>query len=336
VGAAYQVLMTLLPQQANLFNEGLEQCLEEIKKKPIKEMLGFEFGKSIADQILALRENDGSDDNTPYNPPSGDYVWHSDPPNHIAIGANWGKVKPFAISSVSDFAPNGLDGTVGTDRYIQDIEEVRTLGARNNTNLTTITRNADQTEIAHFWAYDRADTFRPYGQLNQIAQEIALREDNSLMKNARLFAQLNIALADAAIVAWDMKYKMTQPRPDYVIAGGIAANDGIDATVGDPDWQPLLNTPPFPDYISGHSVFGGAFAGVLRNFYGDDYQFTAVSQELPGVTRNLTFSDAAFEDAISRVYGGIHVREATVDDALPTGLAVGNFVATNLFQPLHG
>jgi membrane-associated phospholipid phosphatase len=121
-----------------------------------------------------------------------------------------------------------------------------------------------------------------------------------------------------------------------VIAGGFAANDGIEATVGDPDWQPLLSpTPPFPDYISGHSTFSGAFAGVLTNFFGDNYEFTAVSQELIGTTRTYgSFYEAAYEDAISRVYGGIHVRESSVTDALPTGLNIGNFVAQNLFQPI--
>ncbi|HBY80046.1 MAG TPA: phosphoesterase, partial [Cyanobacteria bacterium UBA11148] len=221
--------------------------------------------------------------------------------------------------------------------YTQEIEEVRLFGGKNNTNVTTIARSDDQTEIAIFWAYDRADTFRPYGQLNQITQEIAVREGNTLGENARLFAQLHIALADAAIVAWRAKYEEMQPRPDDVIAEGFAANDGIEATVADPDWEPLLApTPPFPDYISGHSTFGGAWAGVLTNFFDNpNYEFDAVSQELPDIIRHYnSFYDAAFDDAISRVYGGIHVREATVTDALPTGLAIGEFIAQNLFVPV--
>ena len=163
-----------------------------------------------------------------------------------------------------------------------------------------------------------------------------MREENTLPENARLFAELNVALADGAIVAWDAKYngKVIQPRPDDLITGGFAEKKGISGTVTDPEWEPLLNpTPPFPDYISGHSTFGGAFAGVMTNFFGENYSFTAVSQEMPGVTRTYnSFYDAAYDDAISRVYGGIHVREATIDDALPTGFAIGNFVAQNLFK----
>jgi hypothetical protein len=118
-----------------------------------------------------------------------------------------------------------------------------------------------------------------------------------------------------------------------LITGGFGQQHGISGTVTDAEWAPLLPTPPFPDYISGHSTFGGAFAGVMTNFFGENYSFTAVSQEILGVTRTYnSFYDAGFDDAISRVYGGVHVREATVDDALPTGLAIGNFVAQNLFK----
>jgi CARDB len=337
--AAHRMLVKLLPEQTEMFDEQLDRTMNEISGSFSSKKAGLSFGRSITNQILDLRKNDGWDDNSPYVAPDGDYVWHpatDGPTAGVAVGSNWGKVTPFAIGSVEDFAPDGVDGLPGTDQYAQEIEEVRTLGGKENTELTTITRTDDQTEIAVFWAYDRADTFRPYGQLNQIAEEVAVREDNSLADNARLFAQLNIALADAAIVAWDAKYEYTQPRPDDVIAEGIAANDGMDATVADPDWDPLLGpTPPFPDYISGHSSFGGAFAGVMTNFFGDDYGFTAVSQELPGVTRHYdSFYDAGYDDAISRIYGGIHVREASITDALPMGYSVGEYVAQNLLTPV--
>lgn len=97
-----------------------------------------------------------------------------------------------------------------------------------------------------------------------------MREENTLPENARLFAELNVALADGAIVAWDAKYngKVIQPRPDDLITGGFAEKKGISGTLTDPEWEPLLNpTPPFPDYISGHSTFAGAFAGVMTNFF---------------------------------------------------------------------
>ncbi|MDJ0559812.1 MAG: vanadium-dependent haloperoxidase, partial [Microcystis sp. M53599_WE4] len=219
------------------------------------------------------------------------------------------------------------------------IEEVRLYGGLQNTDLTTTLRNADQTEMTVFFAYDRADTFRPYGHLNQIAQGIAVDEGNTLQDDASLFAALNTALADAVIIAWKEKYTELQPRPDDIIAGGFAANDGIASTVGDPDWKPLLselmgvNSPPFPDYMSGHSAMGGAFAGVMTEYFGDNYVFSAVSQELPGVVRDFdSFYEAGMEDALSRIYGGVHVSEACTD-SFEMGLAVGEFVAANFFQP---
>lgn len=333
-GAAHHALVGLLPGQKALFDTQLSKSLAEINRSDRAKTAGVAFGESVAAQILELRANDGYDNNTPYTPPSGNYVWRPGP-DGVAVGPNWGGVTPFAIPSIEGFSPDGLDGTLGTDLYAEEIEQVRLLGAKQNTDLTTVTRTPDQTEIALFWAYDRADTFRPYGQLNQITQEVAVREGNTLAGNARLFAQLGIALADAAIVAWDVKYKVVQPRPDDVITGGIAANDGRNDTVSDPDWQPLLPTPPFPDYISGHSIFGGAFGAVMTDFFGDNYEFTAVSQELPGVTRTYgSFNQAAFDDAISRVYGGIHVLEASVTDSLPTGRNIGNFVVNNIAQPI--
>ena len=337
--AAHKALVTLLPNQTALFDRQLALSLAKINDTPQAEADGVAFGNFVADTIIASRANDGSTNNAPYVPPAGDYVWRPNTEGAnvgVAVGANWGKVKPFAIPNTAAFAPNGLDGLPGTDRFVQELEEVRQLGAKQSTANTTVTRTPDQTEIAVFWSYDRPDTFRPYGQLNQIAQEVAMREETSVPENARLFAELNVSLADAAIVAWDAKYngKVIQPRPDDVITGGFAAKNGISGTVTDTEWEPLLNpTPPFPDYTSGHSTFAGAFAGVMTNFFGENYSFTTVSQEMPGVTRTYnSFYDAAYDDAISRVYGGIHVREATVDDALPTGLAVGNFVAQNLFK----
>ncbi|NCS22812.1 MAG: vanadium-dependent haloperoxidase, partial [Microcystis aeruginosa G11-06] len=290
-----------------------------------------------------------SNNNTPFTPPPGDYVWRpetSGPTAGVAVGANWGGVDAWTIGDIDQFVADNqldvtLDGRPDTNPtlYAQEIEEVRLYGGLENTAVTTTLRNADQEEMAVFWAHDRADTFRPYGHLNQIAQKIAVSEGNTLQEDASLFAALNTALADAVIVAWDAKYTELQPRPDDVIAGGFAANDEICDTVDDPNWKPLLselmgvNSPPFPDYLSGHSAMGGAFAGVMTHYFGDDYVFSTVSQELPGVVRNFdSFHQAGMEDAISRIFGGVHVREACID-SFDMGLAVGNFVAENFFQP---
>ncbi|MFB2805626.1 CARDB domain-containing protein [Microcystis sp. BLCC-F209] len=350
VGAAYRVLSTQLSGQNNLFLQQVANSRAEILDSATAESRGFNFGILVGNQSLNLRANDGSNDNTPFTPPSGAYVWRpetSGPTAGVAVGANWGGVDTWTIGDIDQFVSQNqidvtLDGRPDTNPtlYAQEIEEVRLYGGLQNTALTTTLRNADQTEMAVFWSYDRADTFRPYGHLNQIAQGIAVDEGNTLQKDASLFAALNTALADAVIVAWKEKYTELQPRPDDIIAGGFAANDGLASTVGDPNWKPLLsplmgvNSPAFPDYMSGHSAMGGAFAGVMTEYFGDNYVFSAVSQELPGVVRNFdSFHEAGMEDAISRLYGGVHVREACID-SFNMGLAVGEFVATNFFQPI--
>jgi hypothetical protein len=352
VGAAYRVLSTQLSGQNSLFSEQLSNSLAEIQGSATAKNRGFNLGILIANQSLNLRANDGSNNNTPFTAPSGAYVWRPEtvgPTAGVAVGANWGGVTPWTIGNINQFVSQKQLDVILNGRpdnpndqgalYAQQIEEVRLYGGLQNTDITTTLRNANQTESAIFWAYDRADTFRPYGQLNQIAQEIAVREGNTLAKDASLFAALNTAQADAVIVAWKEKYTELQPRPDDVIAGGFAANDGIAATVGDPNWKPLLsplmgvNSPPFPDYMSGHSAMGGVFAGVMTKYFGENYVFSAVSQELLGVVRNFTsFYEAGMENALGRIYGGVHVREACTD-SFEMGLAVGNFVAANFFQP---
>ncbi len=349
VGAAYRVLSTQLSGQSSLFLQQVANSRSEILDSATAESRGFNFGILVGNQSMNLRANDGSNDNTPFTAPPGDYVWRpetSGPTAGVAVGANWGGVDTWAIGDINQFvSENNLDVTLegrpdtNPTLYAEEIEEVRLYGGLQNTDLTTTLRNADQTEMAVFFAYDRADTFRPYGHLNQIAQGIAVDEGNTLQDDASLFAALNTALADAVIIAWKEKYTELQPRPDDIIAGGFAANDGIASTVGDPDWKPLLselmgvNSPPFPDYMSGHSAMGGAFAGVMTEYFGDNYVFSAVSQELPGVVRDFdSFYEAGMEDALSRIYGGVHVSEACTD-SFEMGLAVGEFVAANFFQP---
>jgi PAP2 superfamily len=344
-GAAHYILTLLYPNEAAMLDVQRDRSLAEAGTSN-----GFDFGRSIAQAVMASPQATAlsvtdPDLGYPYTAGAGDYIWHYDPLNNYAVGAGYGEdAIPFAIPDSDTFAPI-FDTAFNSDQYAQEIEEVRLAGGKQNTATTTLNRTADQTELTFFWAYDRADTFRPYGQLIQIAQETAIREGNTIAENARLFLQLNLALADSAITAWDSKYTHNQPRPNDVIAGRIdevtglpvapmAATDGRPDTIADPDWESLLPTPPFPDYISGHSTFGGAFGTVMTDFFGDNYAFTAVSQELIGTTRTFSsFNQAGFEDAISRLYGGVHIREAVLD-AVGTGQAIANYVVNNIAQPV--
>jgi membrane-associated phospholipid phosphatase len=192
------------------------------------------------------------------------------------------------------------------------------------------TRSAEQSLIALFWA-DGAGTETPPGHWNSIAQTVAISLGNTMEQNARLFALLNVAMADAAICAWDAKYADDFWRPVTAIRNGDF--DGNPATVGDPAWSSFITTPPFPSYVSGHSTFSAAASTVLAMFYGtDNIAFVTESDFLPGVTRSFaSFSAAAREAAVSRLYGGIHYRHDN-EDGLAAGVEIGEWTFAHVMQ----
>jgi hypothetical protein len=356
VGAAQRILSLELPGESSLIQAEYALSLQSLAGSAESIQAGLAFGAGIADQIRALRANDGSANTTTYTPPSGGlpgYVWmpaETGPTEDVALGPNWGSVTPWVISSPDDFSSDGLQcrPDVDLDLYAQQLNEVRLYGGLANTSITTLERSPDQTEIALFWAYDRTDTFRPYGQLLEIAMDVALDQETSLVTNAKLIASLSLSMADAVICAWKEKYDNVQPRPWDLITGSFSDTDGSALTVRDQNWQSLLSSingvqsPPFPDFLSGHSVMGGTFASVMSHFFGDNLTFDATSQELPGVVRSFngfidgegvarnSFYEAGLEDAISRVYGGVHIREAC-EDSFDVGLNVGAAVVQNLW-----
>jgi membrane-associated phospholipid phosphatase len=323
--AAFQTLSDLFPSQRSEFARQLARSLAEVPDGSA-ENNGILIGQIIADELLIARLNDNSAGaQDAYTPPTGVYTFESPRVDNWVALPGWGNVTPFAIPSVRDrrFQLNGPPA-FGSTQYANELNQVQNLGGINSVN-----RTADQSEVAVFWAYDRPDTFRPPGQWNQIAEEVSLRSGTSLLANARLFALMNIAQADAGIAAWATKYQFNQPRPISVIHE-LAALDGLANTSIDPNWQPFLNTPPFPDYVSGHSTFGAAAAGVLAAFYGNNYSFTTSSQEIPGTFRTFrSFQEAAAENGISRIYGGIHVQSANLDGQA-LGYQVASYVVNNL------
>ena len=136
----------------------------------------------------------------------------------------------------------------------------------------------------------------PPGQWNRIARSAAAGRKLSLVENARLYALLNVAMADAAMICWECKYRCDLWRPVSAIRAA------------DPTWTPLLPTPPFPAYTSGHSSFCGSAAEALAAYFKtDEVEFSSTADDLPGVTRSFkSFTAAAEEAGISRIYGGIH------------------------------
>jgi hypothetical protein len=339
VGAGYTVLSALFSEQVDTFNLQMEKSLGEIADGQA-ESDGFAYGQAVARQLLALHENDLSvaDPDTDYQFIPEDEIagrpgWKPSE-NGLAVGSGYGEdAVPFAIPSSDAFVPDGPE-EINNDEYVAEYEEVRKKGANADTDLTKIERTEYETNTGLFWDLDRSDSYRPPNQWNQIAEEVAVREGNSLAENARLFAKLNISIADAVIVAWDTKYTYRNPRPETYIKE-IGGSDNRPETVGDPNWEPNIATPPFPDYISGHSTIGGAAAPVLAEFFGANTRVPVVSPDLPGETRYYdSFQDAAIENAQSRIFGGVHFKSASVGEAVPTGNRIGDFVVDNILQPV--
>jgi hypothetical protein len=323
--AAHTVLAALFPDNASEFDALYAATLAGIRPGP-KKLLGVEWGRRVAQQILAWRARDGSDASVVTPTGSGPGVWVPTPPALAPyLLPQWGNVVPFAMPSSSFFRPNGPT-RLNTPAWTSDYTEVRAYGA-----ATGSLRTLEQSDVAFFWA-DGPGTETPPGHWNIIAATVATQLKNNVKDNARLFALLNIALADAAICAWDAKYTYNFWRPVTAIRSGDG--DGDSVTSGDRDWASFLPTPPFPDYVSGHSTFSGAAAGVLQLFFKNDrIAFDSTSDGLPGVIRHFTsFSAAADEAAVSRLYAGIHFRTANVD-GLKAGFEIGRWTVGHHLRP---
>jgi membrane-associated phospholipid phosphatase len=322
--AAHLVLVQLYPAQQATFDAAYNNALAAIGNKP-KQRAGIAWGELVANTILTVRANDGAAEVVTYIPGNRPGDWQPTPPAFAsALLPQWPGVKPFAMTSGSQFRPSvppGLRSAV----YAFDFNLTKQLGSKDSTR-----RTAEQTAIALFWA-DGAGTVTPPGHWNVIARDVAAQRGNTMEQNARLFALLNIAEADAAIIAWDCKYAYNFWRP--ITAIRAAALDGNSATDPDPAWTPLLVTPPFPEYISGHSTFSGAAATVLEAFFGaDNIPFTTTSKDLPGVSRSFkSFWEAAAEAGISRIFGGIHFMSAN-QQGLFCGACLGGYVMDNFLE----
>ena len=232
-------------------------------------------------------------------------------------------MSPFAAKSGSQFRAEGPPA-LSSDQYAADYNEVKSVGALNST-----TRTPDQTEAALSWAAENAQI-----TWNNIARIAAAAQPNSLSENARLFALLNLAIADTSIAVMDAKYTYNFWRPREAIHAGDV--DGNANTIADPTWTPLNYIGVHPDYTSQHAAVGGTAAKVLARFFeSDDFSFTITTIGAPGgVVRSYdSFSRAAEENMHSRVWLGAHFRTAC-QDGLKQGKHVADYVMHHFLRPI--
>lgn len=324
--AAHDTLVALYPQQQAEFDDALRESLAGIPRGPRNR--GVAVGREVAETTMAWRVEDGAQlADPPYEAGTLPGEHRPDPlhPGQGYLGVGWQRVLPFAMpDAVSmDVAP---PPALTSREYTRAYNEVKAIGAENST-----VRTPEQTIIAIFWGYDGSPGLgTPPRLYNQFTRTLAMQQGNSMVENARLFALVNIAMADAGIGSWRTKYEENLWRPIVGIREGDA--DGNPRTRGDADWRPLgapcsngcgavTNfTPNFPAYTSGHATFGAAAFRTLAHFFGTDrLRFSFTSDEYNGVTRDQfgnvrpvvtrtynSFSQAAEENGQSRIYLGIH------------------------------
>lgn len=298
---------------------------------------GIALGQAAAAAIVALRMGDGSD--TPlldfsYQQGSAPGEYRFTPGFDFVFAPGWANVTPFVLHSSSQFRA-GPPYRVQSAKYADELNEVKALGGDGITTPTI--RTTEQTMIGLFWLESS-----PL-QWNRIARSVADSRGLGMWESARLFGLLNLALADGYIGSWETKFHYRYWRP--VTAIQTADTDGNPDTSGDQAWTPLQVTYPMPDHDSAHSVEGSAAAEVLARFFGsDDIAFDACSLSLPTGSQCAdaapawrsysSFSQAAEENAVSRIYVGIHFRRAS-EEGLQHGRKIGRRAVTLFLRPVN-
>jgi membrane-associated phospholipid phosphatase len=316
--AAHEVLVKLYPNFQATLDDQLQRALAQLANAGRAD--GSQIGNTVADRILALRANDGS--NAPpipyvFGTAPGDY--QSTPPNFPKQPqfTHWSRVTPFALESANQFRPGGPP-KLTSDRYADAFDQVKSLGIANSTTAT-----ADEALTGRFWN----GAIQNYW--NEIAQTASLAHNLTTAENARLFALLNLSFADSVIAFYDAKYTYNFWRP--VTAIRAAATDGNPETEDDLNWLPeVTNTTPDPSYPGAHAVISAAGSEVLTSFFRKrHFAFDVTSEVLPGVTRSFTSFPAAAEEAtLSRIFAGVHfVFDLTTGQRL--GDDVADFVVDN-------
>lgn len=327
-GAAHEALVVLFPAQKAMLDQRLAETLAEISDdgdgRGRSIARGLAWGKTVADEILAWRAGDGfTAVLAPYVPTPAPGRWQPTPPAFAPpLFRQFATMTPFALVSPSQFLP-APPPPLTSARYARDFNEVKALGS-----MASTTRTPWQAETAVFWQSDS-----PAAIWNRIADDLAEARDAPLLRNARVLALMDIALADATIAIWNAKNTFDTWRP--ITAIQQAATDGNPDTSTDPGWTPLMTTPAFQEYPAGHPGVSNAAASVLASFYGNDTAFTATSAGSSAVRGFTSFSSAVAQVEDARVWGGIHFRFAC-ETAADMGAAVANYVERTQLLRVRG
>jgi PAP2 superfamily len=283
------------------------------------------YGEAVAAAMQVYADSDGQSEcylkNFPadYVPPVGDGRWVPTAPAFSkALQPYWGQVRPFLSTNVADTQPVGhpVFSSQTSSNFFVEASEVYVV----TTHLTP-----EQKAIAHYWSDDPGKTGTPPGHSISILSQVLAKDNADLAVAAEAYAKVGMGVHDAFIACWKCKYTFNLMRPITYIQQYIA-----------PGWTTLLTTPPFPEYISGHSVQSGASFQVMTDMFGTNYALTDRTHEartdIDGSPRSFnSFFEMANEAAESRLYGGIHFR-AAIKDGLVQGKKIGRNITSLKFK----
>jgi hypothetical protein len=280
---------------------------------------GVKLGEAVAARVLEARANDGSNAPDDYRPRTtpGVYVATS-----IMRGPMWPRVKPFAMTSPSQFRP-GPPIALDSKEWATDFNEIKDYGGRNSAK-----RTAQQAETARFWLVAGPVGYHPF------LRQLVTARQLGVVESARFMALAGIAINDALIAVLDAKYHYNFWRPITAIRNGD--NDGNPATDREATWQPIANTPMHPEYPCAHCIQSGSVAGVVKAVFGtaDIPEIALTSPTAPGVTRRWTNMNALTEEiASARIWAGFHYRFST-RVGTDMGLRIGDYVVKRAMQPI--
>jgi hypothetical protein len=321
VAAAHKVLVTYSPYAQATLDAAYATALAQIPNGKAKTR-GVAFGTLAADNLIAMRTNDGRNAPVLFTQPPAPGVWRPTPPAFQPMAVPWmGGVTPLLVRSGAQFGEPGPPPAMTSAQYTRDFAEVKALGS-----ATSTARMPEQTSTARFFSGNAAVQFNA-----ALRDQLTVRHLD-IVDAARLFAAVDMSEADAIIAVWHAKYLYGFWRP--VTAINLADTDDNPATTADPSWTPLLATPPYPDYVSGYSGLTGAFTRALADTLDTrDLQLTLISTAVPGAVRDYDSGKTLRNDVVdARVWLGIHFRFADTA-GVDVGQGVAHWALTHYFGP---
>jgi PAP2 superfamily len=327
VQAALKVGRTLVfsEDKMDVFYDGIMQEYRDAGVPDDVFDRSIEFGTKVADHVIAWSSKDNykqSRSFPKYSIQNDPATWKPTPPAYMdAVEPHWNKIRPFAIDSAQQFTPKPPT-PFSIDKKSQFYKEALEVYEMVK-NLSP-----EQNEIAFFWDCNpfmmnvkghvmfATKKISPGGHWMNITNVACKKANADFVQSAEAYTRVSIALIDAFMSCWDEKYRSKLIRPESYI------NQYIDE-----DWVPVLQTPPFPEYTSGHSVISSASAVTLTELFGDNFAFTDSTEIEFGLTARSfkSFIEASEEAAISRMYGGIHYRPA-VEEGMKEGRELGKYI----------